>query len=90
MGFFTGTQELVRNSRGKRANSVRATEVLPYIQMNDRKTHISISLLKVESEQSALQTGYSVTDCIIIIIRLHYNYASVKANGLELKWHFCT
>ena len=31
MGFFQGTQELVRNSRGKRAISVRAIEVLLYI-----------------------------------------------------------
>ena len=30
MGFFQGTQEQVRNSRGKRAISVRATEVLLY------------------------------------------------------------
>ena len=29
--FFLGTQERVRNSRGKRAISVRATEVLLYI-----------------------------------------------------------
>ena len=28
MGFFLGTQERVRNNRGKRAISVRATEVL--------------------------------------------------------------
>ena len=31
MGFFQGTQERVRNSRGKRAISVRATEVVLYI-----------------------------------------------------------
>ena len=31
MFFFQGTQELVRNSRGKRAISVRATEVLLYL-----------------------------------------------------------
>ena len=30
MGLFLGTQERVRNSRGKRAISVRATEVLLY------------------------------------------------------------
>ena len=30
-GFFLGTHERVRNSRGKRAISVRATEVLLYI-----------------------------------------------------------
>ena len=28
MGFFQGTKELVRNSRGKRAISIRAIEVL--------------------------------------------------------------
>ena len=28
MGFLQGTKERVRNSRGKRASSVRATEVL--------------------------------------------------------------
>ena len=32
MGFFQGTQELVRNSRGKRAISVQAIEVLLYIE----------------------------------------------------------
>ena len=31
MSFFLGTQERVRNSRGKRAISVRATEVLLYL-----------------------------------------------------------
>ena len=30
MGFFQGTQEPVRNSRGKRVTSVRANEVLLY------------------------------------------------------------
>ena len=33
MGFFQGTEELVRNSRGKRAISVRAIEVLLYMAM---------------------------------------------------------
>ena len=32
-GFFQGTQERVRNSRGKRAISVRATEVLLFFTM---------------------------------------------------------
>ena len=31
MSFFQGTQEQVRNSRGKRAISVRAIEVLLYL-----------------------------------------------------------
>ena len=31
MGFFKGTEELVRNSHGKRAISVRAIEVLLYL-----------------------------------------------------------
>ena len=30
MGFFQGTEERVQNSRGRRAISVRATEVLLY------------------------------------------------------------
>ena len=33
MGFFQGTQERVRNSRGKRAIGVRATEVLLYMNV---------------------------------------------------------
>ena len=32
MGFFQGTQERVRNSCGKRAISVRATEGILYMQ----------------------------------------------------------
>ena len=35
MGFFQGTQERVRNSHGKRAISVHATEVLLYITLHD-------------------------------------------------------
>ena len=31
--FFQGTQERVRNSRGKRATSVRGTEVLLYVNI---------------------------------------------------------
>ena len=34
MGLFLGTQERVRNSRGKRAISFRATEVLLYFVQN--------------------------------------------------------
>ena len=37
MGYFpVGTQERVRNSRGKRATSVRATEVLLYNALDSR------------------------------------------------------
>ena len=38
VGFFQGTQERVRNSRGRRAISVRATEVLLYLGQNIFKT----------------------------------------------------
>ena len=38
MGFFLGTQERVRNSRGKRAISVRATEVLLYHLKETKRT----------------------------------------------------
>ena len=34
VGFFLGTQELARNSRGKRAIGVRAIEVLLYFRFN--------------------------------------------------------
>ena len=32
MGFFLGTQERFRNSRGKRAIGIRAIEVLLYLR----------------------------------------------------------
>ena len=35
MGFFLGTQERVRNSRGKRVISIRAIEVLLYFEKMD-------------------------------------------------------
>ena len=35
MGFFQGTEERVRNSRGRRVISVRATEVLLYASKGD-------------------------------------------------------
>ena len=41
MGFFQGTQERVRKSRGKRAISVRAIEVLLYL------IHVHILMDKV-------------------------------------------
>ena len=37
MGFFPGIQERVRNSRGKRAISVLATEVVLYIATVDSR-----------------------------------------------------
>ena len=37
-GFFQGTQERVLNSRGKRAISVRATEVLLYMDVNRKSS----------------------------------------------------
>ena len=45
MGFFLGTEERVRNSRGKWPISVRATEVLPYIENSGTrgKTEAAIS-----------------------------------------------
>ena len=39
--FFQGTQERVRNSRGKRAISVRATEVLLYIPLFTKHKQVS-------------------------------------------------
>ena len=42
MGFFQGTQKRVRNSHGKRAISVRATEVLLYQERSKISFKISI------------------------------------------------
>ena len=44
MGFlFQGTQERVRNSHGKRAISVRATEVLLYFETSETLFCVSLS-----------------------------------------------
>ena len=40
VGFFLGTQERVRNSRGKRAISVQATEVLLYLDRSVRANSV--------------------------------------------------
>ena len=40
--FFQGTKERVRNSRGKRAISVRATEVLLYI-ISSNSLHLLVT-----------------------------------------------
>ena len=44
MGFFLGTQERVRNSRGKQAISVRAIEVLLYLELYIRARLFKASL----------------------------------------------
>ena len=45
--FFLETQELVRNSRGKRAISVRATEVLLYdgVEAKERKSQTGFQII---------------------------------------------
>ena len=43
MGIFRGTQERVRTSRGKRAISVRAIEVLPYAVAASKKSYATTS-----------------------------------------------
>ena len=45
--FFLGIQERVRKSRGKRAISIRATEVLLYLHSNYR--HLTLKLLISQS-----------------------------------------
>ena len=42
MGFFLGTQTRVRNSRGKRAVSVPATEVLLYLVWRDKGVEVAL------------------------------------------------
>ena len=48
MEFFQGIQEQVRNSRGKRAISVRATEVL-HCSLSFRRSSFAIKFLPVLS-----------------------------------------
>ena len=43
MGFFLGTQERVRNSRGKQAISVRATEVILYFYVHHQMFYESVN-----------------------------------------------
>ena len=50
MGFFQGTQERVRNSRGKGAISVRAIEILLYMEKmvldrDDRQQYILFTVV---------------------------------------------
>ena len=46
MDYFLGTQERVRNSRGKRAISVRAIEVLLYMSSEEDSLILCIPLHK--------------------------------------------
>ena len=50
MDFFLGTQERVRNSRGKRAISVRATEVLLYLVVSNSSEMLSASFMMILSK----------------------------------------
>ena len=45
IGLFQGTQERVRNKRGKRAISVRAIEVLLYLQFQEPHAVITDQIL---------------------------------------------
>ena len=47
MGFFQGTEKLVRNSHGKRAINVRAIEVLLYFQALIQITSLEAMLMYV-------------------------------------------
>ena len=66
MGFFQGTQERVRNSRGKQAISVRATEVLLYIfhfifliHKYSFKITLSLSLMSRASRKYTYEHTYA-------------------------------
>ena len=66
MGFFLGTQERVRNSRDKRAISVRATEVLLYLQDFDFVNNDALSWSEKQhrlckEEDPALSRGHLCT-----------------------------
>ena len=59
MGFFLGTQALVRNSHGKRAISVRAIEVLLYITS---EIQISLEFFKSGNKIYAFKMNRRKTD----------------------------
>ena len=67
--LFQGTQERVRNSRGKRAISVRATEVLLYIYLvkmvQQLKTHLQRmkKLKQLHRRKSEPKEGMAVLVC---------------------------
>ena len=61
MRFFQGTQERVRNSRGKRAISVRATEALLYnFSQNFSGRFINVTSVKGRIANT-LDTAYAMT-----------------------------
>ena len=60
MGFFLGTQERVRNSRGKRATSVRATGVLLYIKKKNRLARRLAVSPKTRTSPSSRATHFCI------------------------------
>ena len=71
MGFFLGTQERVRNNRGKRAISVRATEVLLYTLVTDyRKNTCNCCQIAFGQILIFLATVVHSGDTLCIIIEL--------------------
>ena len=79
MSFFLGTQARVRNSRGKRAISIRATEVLLY-------------LMKASCFNS-IQGQYMVEFFILILCEKgrKYNRKNITINAmkcLQFEMHF--
>ena len=61
--FFQGTQERVRNSRGKRAISVRAIEVLLYI---DLKTGYEEKLWQHDKTKAPACNVYHIQSTLVI------------------------
>ena len=67
MGLFQGTQERVRNIRGKRAISVRATEDLLYIHASNLISVFSIRFLPPDVQQVAI----AVLASVVLVTRLN-------------------
>ena len=64
MGFFQGTQERVRNSRGKRAISVRAIEVLLYNKNTSLDKSCPCSFAAFHRQLMLLQ----ISGCVVVLL----------------------
>ena len=92
MDYFLGTQEEVRNSRGKRAISVRAIEVLLYAHLIsydiDRETHFPVFKITRELDTEItqhslkyLQKNFSVKQMVRIFYVTLFSRLNILSNS---------
>ena len=79
MGFFKGTQELIRNSLGKRVIIVRATEGLLYLYIVANKS--DTYPIKCLSYQ------FTLLKAISLHISSRYDSDECSLSNAPLRWH---